>query len=474
MKFVFYDFETSGLSAPYDSIVQAAFILTDENFKIIDQLEICGRMKKEYPVPHPKALIVNNYSLDDLRSHENSNFQLIAQMRQKLLSWGEVIFFGYNSLNFDEHFLRQGLFQSAFPPYLTNTNSNSRGDVMKLIHSASALFPNSFVRPLNDDTGKISFQLEKFAAANGVAHSKAHDAMGDVEATLGVAKIIMERCPEVWNASLKTTSKQNVFNLMNQDQVFCVSRFFRGKEYTHGLAYICKNPTYENQVYCFDLKRDPDMIFDLERSDLKKLFKGKDKCFHIVKANEQPILLGEELLYQTDAYKDEDPKVINDRMKKIRSNKNFIEKFENLLIDMGEEKEMSFDQTEKSVEEQIYNGFPDNKDNYLMNEFHAAEWDKKYDIADKITDVRIKEFAKRVIYNENPDYLPKNELKQRDKDVAEKILSMDKCSWNTIPDAMKEIDDLREKGDEMDLNRLEEIDEYIQELEEYHKGKLND
>ena len=36
MKFVFYDFETSGLSAPYDSIVQAAFILTDENFKIID------------------------------------------------------------------------------------------------------------------------------------------------------------------------------------------------------------------------------------------------------------------------------------------------------------------------------------------------------------------------------------------------------------------------------------------------------
>ena len=109
-----------------------------------------------------------------------------------------------------------------------------------------------------------------------------------------------------------------------------------------------------------------------------------------------------------------------------------------------------------------------------MKDFHAAAWDNKYDIAEKISDMRIKEFAKRVIYNENPDYLPKNELKQRDKDVAEKILSMDKCSWNTIPDAMKEIDDLREKGDEMDLNRLEEIDEYIQELEEYHKGKLND
>ena len=39
---------------------------------------------------------------------------------------------------------------------------------------------------------------------------------------------------------------------------------------------------------------------------------------------------------------------------------------------------------------------------------------------------------------------------------------------------MKEIDDLRENSDELDLNRLQEIDEYVQELEEYHKGKLND
>ena len=50
---------------------------------------------------------------------------------------------------------------------------------------------------------------------------------------------------------------------------------------------------------------------------------------------------------------------------------------------------------------------------------------------------------------------------------------MEKCPWNTIPEAMKEIDDLRENSDELDLNRLQEIDEYVQELEEYHKEKLN-
>ena len=37
----------------------------------------------------------------------------------------------------------------------------------------------------------------------------------------------------------------------------------------------------------------------------------------------------------------------------------------------------------------------------------------------------------------------------------------------------KEIDDLREKEDQYDLDRLQEIDDYIQELEDYHKSKLN-
>ena len=160
-------------------------------------------------------------------------------------------------------------------------------------------------------------------------------------------------------------------------------------------------------------------------------------------------------------------------MKKVRGNKNFIEKFTNLLLDKGEDRELTQDQTEKPVEEQIYNGFPSSKDNYLMSDFHAAEWDKKYEIAEKITDIRSKEFAKRVIYNERPEYLPKKEIQRRDKEGAEKILSMDKCTWNTIPAAMTEIDDLRESDDEIDMNRLEEIDTYIQELDEYHRGKLD-
>ena len=50
---------------------------------------------------------------------------------------------------------------------------------------------------------------------------------------------------------------------------------------------------------------------------------------------------------------------------------------------------------------------------------------------------------------------------------------MDKCTWTTIPAAMNEIDNLRESDEEIDMNRLEEIDAYIQELDEYHRAKLD-
>ena len=72
MKYVFYDFETTGLSSAFDSIVQAAAISTDENFNIIDQFDLRGQMKKEYPVPHPKALICLLYTSPSPRDQRGS------------------------------------------------------------------------------------------------------------------------------------------------------------------------------------------------------------------------------------------------------------------------------------------------------------------------------------------------------------------------------------------------------------------
>jgi len=58
-----------------------------------------------------------------------------------------------------------------------------------------------------DDTGRTSFKLDRLAPANGFS---AHDALGDVEATIHVARLIAKGDPVLWSAILHNRDKQNV------------------------------------------------------------------------------------------------------------------------------------------------------------------------------------------------------------------------------------------------------------------------
>ena len=61
-KIVFYDFETSGLSSAYDSIIQAAAILTDEEFNILDQFNFRGTIQTNKGLKNKRLLkCLKNY-----------------------------------------------------------------------------------------------------------------------------------------------------------------------------------------------------------------------------------------------------------------------------------------------------------------------------------------------------------------------------------------------------------------------------
>ena len=49
-----------------------------------------------------------------------------------MAAWSPAIFIGHNSLNFDEHLLRQALYKTLYPPYLT-TNGNGRMDTLRMM-----------------------------------------------------------------------------------------------------------------------------------------------------------------------------------------------------------------------------------------------------------------------------------------------------------------------------------------------------
>ena len=75
---------------------------------------------------------------------------------------------GFNSIRFDDEFIRQMLYRNFRDPYAREwRNGNSRWDVIDLFRAAYALRPQGFVWP-EREPGIPSFKLEDLAQANGV------------------------------------------------------------------------------------------------------------------------------------------------------------------------------------------------------------------------------------------------------------------------------------------------------------------
>ena len=148
MKFVIYDTETTGSSTAYDQILQFASVLTDSDLNELDNFAVRCRLLP-HVVPSPAALVVNRVTPAMLTDEKlPSHYEALRQIRAKLIEWSPAVFLGYNSIEFDEKLLRQTFFQTLHPLFLTNTNGNARGDVMRLVYAASIYGGNTIKVPL--------------------------------------------------------------------------------------------------------------------------------------------------------------------------------------------------------------------------------------------------------------------------------------------------------------------------------------
>ena len=78
---------------------------------------------------------------------------------------------------------------------------------------------------------------------------------------------------------------------------------------------------------------------------------------------------------------------------------------------------------------------------------------------------------KKILYEESPQSLPKEEYDAVHKEIASRILSTNEEKWNTIPRTYSEIDTLRNKfkEDKEKLKALRDINSYIEEMEKIYQ-----
>jgi len=146
-----------------------------------------------------------------------------------------------------------------------------------VVRMAYALRPDGIEWPQKDD-GRPSFRLEDLTRANGLQHEAAHDALSDVRATIGMARLLRQRQPKLFDFCLELRRKDKVSNEMGlhlekaRRQPFLhVSGMFPVERGCLAVVWpLAAHPTNKNEVLVWDCRHDPSELFGLDVETIRQ------------------------------------------------------------------------------------------------------------------------------------------------------------------------------------------------------------
>ena len=437
MAFILYDVETTGLNKRFDQILQVAAVRTDVDLVETDRIETRSRLMP-HVVPSPKALHITGLSLEDASSmSRQSHYAMVCEIAKELAAWCPATFLGFNSIRFDEEFLRQAFYQCLHPVFLTNTNGNARADVLNLMRAAATLHP-SVIRPGVESGGRISYRLSALAAANGIAPVKVHDATADVDAMLGLCRKVREGAPELWSAFLRFSSKAAVVDLVRDEEAFAYFDFFGSPRVMHFLTRIGVCPNDANVHYCLDLTCGIGELRKLDDAALAERMKQEPRPIRRLKVNGSPLLYP---LWDIDPghFGDGSEAELTRTASSVRADEEFM----SALARAAASAEPVYAASEH-VELQIYGGnFFSDGDRDLCRQFHGLPWERRPSIAGRFGDQRLKRLARRLIYLESPHLIDEADRRIIAVDIAARRRGEGNHAsppWTTIAQALAELE----------------------------------
>lgn len=192
--YLFYDIETTGLNFPFDQVLQFGSIRTDMEFNEIDRREIMVKLRPDI-IPSPGAMLAHCIPLSRTESGI-SEFEATQQIHT-LLNEPNTISLGYNTLRFDDEFLRFAFHRNLLPPYRHQFAHNcSRLDLLPMV-TFYWLYKNDVLEwPEIED--RVSLKLEHLLETNRLTTGTPHDAMTDVTACVELARRLAHE-KETWD-----------------------------------------------------------------------------------------------------------------------------------------------------------------------------------------------------------------------------------------------------------------------------------
>lgn len=264
-----YDYETTGINPRSDRPLQVAGIRTDESLNEIGEPLNIYCQPSDDILPHPAACLVTGIDPQRLREKGLGEGEFVTRVHAALSAPG-TCGAGYNSLRFDDEVTRYSLYRNFFDPYAREwQGGNSRWDLIDLVRTAYALRPEGIEWPQED--GRVTLKLERLTQANGIDHGQAHDALSDVRATIGLARLLRERQPRLYDFLYQLRSKQRVMDQIRllQPLLHVSGRFSAARHYLAPVLPLAWHPRNRNALIVCDLQADPSVLLDLDVETLR-------------------------------------------------------------------------------------------------------------------------------------------------------------------------------------------------------------
>jgi len=268
--FFFYDLETSGLNPREDRIMQFAGQRTTLDFEPIGEpYNILVKLNDD-TLPAPDALMVTGITPQQTQADGLTEAEFAKLLMSEIFVEDTVVV-GFNSIRFDDEFIRALFWRTFIDPYeWTWRDGRSRWDLMDVVRMTRALRPEGIEWPVVD--GKEVNKLEYITKQNGIDHSKAHDALSDVEALISVTKLVKEKQPQLYAHLFAYKDKKKVAELVNLDDkkpfVYVSGRY--DSQYHKATVAFPLTTGRNSNVVVYDLRYDPTPLLNLSVKELAK------------------------------------------------------------------------------------------------------------------------------------------------------------------------------------------------------------
>ncbi|GAB6142854.1 exonuclease domain-containing protein [Desulfocicer niacini] len=425
--FLFYDIETTGLHKAFDQILTFAAIRTDLGLKELERVSVVVQLRCDV-VPSPGAFTTHRLSLKSL-ARGVCEYQAARQIHELVNAPG-TISLGYNTLGFDDEFLRFTFYRNLLDPYTHQyANGCGRMDILPLAVLYRLFAPLDIHWPVDDD-GAPSMKLEYISRDNALVTSgRAHDAMTDVEATLELARRLFAR-RDMWDFCLNFFTKpgesRNMARLeqlaIGETGTFClgimVSVAFGGqRQYMAPVLGIGASRVYGNQTLWLrlDLPGFPGGTNEPE---------SPDKVFIIRKKNGEPPVILPPLDRFRNRLTSEQQALVTQNLSALATHPQWFSRLIEYHRDYAYPLVPDVD-----VDAGLYqDGFFSSGEKREMAAFHLAGEGQHMARVCKMSHARVRSLAARIVFRNFPREIPSEGLSQttgfHEADYMERVRCM--------------------------------------------------